>query len=496
MYTSGVYNAHNVYQWSLDRWDSLSILNSGVAIDSGYDWSVNTLYCGLAPGPDGHMYLMRRSAPLQRYYLDRIRHIDSLYHPSHRDSAYIVLPPNPAELHNLGYLPQLAPYRYARDRYSIVTRAQGCINQPHELQLREQEYLNQVIWFTGDSTAGVANSMVGKRVFANYTTPGRYTVTAYAEYCNRWDTLRYTVDILGLPPAAPVTDTVFCAGGSLTLTLPAGLSYRWSDGDTSGLKSFTTGGSYWLESSNACYTRRDSFVLRTQEAPAHGLPADTSLCAGDVLVLAPQAGDFRWQWSDGSTLPREVQGGGTHILLLENSCGTFPWRIQVWERTPPEPRLPADTSICEGQLLRIALDDDPRTTYLWSDGSTERIRLLGEAGSYEVVATNACGTGSAQLNLATEDCACTLYAPTAFSPNDDGLNERYAIVTRCVLSDFRMLVYNRWGELVYSSQSLDQGWDGTIDGKPAPPGNYVYQLSYYREGLGPRQSSGSFVLLR
>jgi gliding motility-associated-like protein len=419
-----------------------------------------------------------------------------LYHPSHRDSAYIVLPPNPAELHNLGYLPQLAPYRYARDRYSIVTRAQGCINQPHELQLREQEYLNQVIWFTGDSTAGVANSMVGKRVFANYTTPGRYTVTAYAEYCNRWDTLRYTVDILGLPPAAPVTDTVFCAGGSLTLTLPAGLSYRWSDGDTSGLKSFTTGGSYWLESSNACYTRRDSFVLRTQEAPAHGLPADTSLCAGDVLVLAPQAGDFRWQWSDGSTLPREVQGGGTHILLLENSCGTFPWRIQVWERTPPEPRLPSDTSICEGQLLRIALDDDPRTSYRWSDGSTERIRLLGEAGSYEVVATNACGTGSAQLNLATEDCACTLYAPTAFSPNDDGLNERYAIVTRCVLSDFRMLVYNRWGELVYSSQSLDQGWDGTIDGKPAPPGNYVYQLSYYREGLGPRQSSGSFVLLR
>ena len=276
--------------------------------------------------------------------------------------------------------------------------------------------------------------------------------------------------------------------------MPAGLSYRWSDGDTSRLKVLRR--RQLLAGEQQCLLHPPrQFCATGAGATAAGLPADTSVCVGDVLVLAPQAGDYRWRWSDGDTLARQVQEAAPHLAAGEQ-LRYLSVEHTGMERTPPQPQLPADTSICEGQLLRIALDDDPRTTYLWSDGSSERIRLLSEAGSYEVVATNACGTGSAQLNLTTEDCACTLYAPTAFSPNGDGLNERYAIVTRCALRDFRLLVYNRWGELVYSSTQLDQSWDGTIGGKPAPPGNYVYQLSYYREGLGPRQSSGSFVLLR
>lgn len=496
IYTSGYYNQKNIYQWPIDSWDSLTICNSGIAIDSGLDFSGNTYYCGLSPGPDGHMYLLRRSNTQQRYFFDRIRYIDSLYNPAHRDSAFYVLPPDPNELQTIGYLPFSAPYKFAPDRFSIYAEDTGCVNQVHPFQLRDEENLNQVSWLTGDSVGSLAVTQVGKRIYPVYTRPGRYTVSAFAEYCNHFDTLTFVVHILGEPDKPAVVDTVFCGLANVYFSLSPAYTYRWSDGDSATIKSFGNPGTYWLETSNACFTRRDSFSIREQFPPQHGLPADTTFCAGDQLTLAPAPGDFRWYWNDGDTLPKVVSAPGTFILLMENSCGTFPFSIGVLERQIPQPFLPPDTTICEGQILRVELEADVRRTFAWSDGSAERIRLLSEAGAYMATVTNECGDGSVNMTLQTEDCTCNLYIPTAFSPNGDGLNDQFEIKTRCNLLDYTLQVYNRWGELLFESRSLASNWDGNYQGEPLPAGNYVYQIRYHREGLGPRQASGGFRLLR
>jgi len=68
--------------------------------------------------------------------------------------------------------------------------------------------------------------------------------------------------------------------------------------------------------------------------------------------------------------------------------------------------------------------------------------------------------------------------------------------SRCRISQYELAIYNRWGEQLFKSSAITQSWDGYYQGELLPVGEYAYHLYYYREGLGPRQTKGSFRLLR
>jgi len=69
--------------------------------------------------------------------------------------------------------------------------------------------------------------------------------------------------------------------------------------------------------------------------------------------------------------------------------------------------------------------------------------------------------------------------PTAFSPNGDGLNDTFGAVAKGV-KNYKMVIYNRFGEAVFTSTDINDKWDGSINGEKAPSGGYVYQV--YAEG--------------
>jgi len=89
--------------------------------------------------------------------------------------------------------------------------------------------------------------------------------------------------------------------------------------------------------------------------------------------------------------------------------------------------------------------------------------------------------------------------PNAFTPNGDGLNDLFklALSLACPVSEYKLQIYNRWGQMLFVSYRLEDGWDGTINGQPADVGSYYYQLSV-KTGL--RQNviveHGDFVLIR
>ncbi|WP_247232543.1 gliding motility-associated C-terminal domain-containing protein [Telluribacter sp. SYSU D00476] len=89
----------------------------------------------------------------------------------------------------------------------------------------------------------------------------------------------------------------------------------------------------------------------------------------------------------------------------------------------------------------------------------------------------------------------SLFLPDAFSPNGDGLNDVFA-AKGILFESFQMLIYNRWGEVVYRSTDSSQGWDGTINGEKAPEGNYIYRVEIKDSTSKPFVKSGSFLLLR
>ena len=88
-----------------------------------------------------------------------------------------------------------------------------------------------------------------------------------------------------------------------------------------------------------------------------------------------------------------------------------------------------------------------------------------------------------------------LYVPSAFTPNDDGVNDVFALQGQLV-GDMELSVYNRSGILIFKSNSLDVSWDGTYVGNRVPEGVYAYVLRYRNVNKLPHQESGVVTLIR
>ncbi|WP_340153346.1 gliding motility-associated C-terminal domain-containing protein [uncultured Marivirga sp.] len=85
--------------------------------------------------------------------------------------------------------------------------------------------------------------------------------------------------------------------------------------------------------------------------------------------------------------------------------------------------------------------------------------------------------------------------PTAFTPNGDGLNDSFGAVAKGV-KEYKMIIYNRFGDVVFSTSDINTKWNGTVKGNEAPSGGYVYQV-YARgnEGQGVDRS-GKVILIK
>ena len=126
------------------------------------------------------------------------------------------------------------------------------------------------------------------------------------------------------------------------------------------------------------------------------------------------------------------------------------------------------------------------STYLWSSGEDTQIIRAYEIGEYIVEITNAFGCGRTASIEVMEYCPSTIFAPNTFTPNGDGLNDRFMPVGRNI-AKAQLSIFDRWGILMYYTEDLSAGWDGTYLGENVPDDTYVWRLSY-------RFSDGSGVL--
>jgi gliding motility-associated-like protein len=85
--------------------------------------------------------------------------------------------------------------------------------------------------------------------------------------------------------------------------------------------------------------------------------------------------------------------------------------------------------------------------------------------------------------------------PSGFSPNGDGNNDVLNVYGTLKASDFKLEIYNRWGEKLFSTTDKSKGWDGTYNGVDVPIGVYAYIYKVNIEGK-IIQKSGSVTLIR
>jgi gliding motility-associated-like protein len=119
------------------------------------------------------------------------------------------------------------------------------------------------------------------------------------------------------------------------------------------------------------------------------------------------------------------------------------------------------------------------------------------AGNYTVTLTLENSGGCLDTAFAT---LCILpevpvFIPDIFSPNGDGNNDVFRLRGHGI-TNVEFLVYSRWGELVFSSKDINKGWDGTINGKPQPSGNYIYYIQASLNDGTVQELKGEVTLIR
>jgi gliding motility-associated-like protein len=216
------------------------------------------------------------------------------------------------------------------------------------------------------------------------------------------------------------------------------------------------------------------------------LPADTSLCKGNTLSLDYSDKEGVLNWQDGSTNPNyEIKEAGLYWLeQRKGSCSSRDSMRVFFESLSID--LGADTSICEGNVLEIDLSQANGNYYLWQDGLNSAQRILTEAGLYSVeVGTDVC-IAKDSFVLEIETCAteqaCQIYIPNAFSPNSDGINDYLELQSNCELFDYKLQVFDRWGNRVYESADPIAFWDGKYHNEHLDNGVYLVYIACRFEG--------------
>jgi gliding motility-associated-like protein len=138
------------------------------------------------------------------------------------------------------------------------------------------------------------------------------------------------------------------------------------------------------------------------------------------------------------------------------------------------------------------------SSYLWNNGSNNSTLTTDEYGIYQVTVTDLDGcTGFDEIEV-HEDCPSYIWIPKAFSPNNDSKNETFKVVGYNI-EDFTLKVFNRWGNLLFETNNIDNGWDGTYKGSQVPTGIYAYKVDYsYSEksNIISESVAGSVTLLK
>jgi gliding motility-associated-like protein len=117
------------------------------------------------------------------------------------------------------------------------------------------------------------------------------------------------------------------------------------------------------------------------------------------------------------------------------------------------------------------------------------------AGIYYVTVSNYCGTKTDSIQV-FEKCDFPVYMPSAFTPNNDGLNDVFRVPPTNNNQLIRLTIYNRWGQLVFSTTDITKGWDGNVNNVLQPPGAYIYYLQMAGLTGNKISQKGAFVLIR
>lgn len=177
----------------------------------------------------------------------------------------------------------------------------------------------------------------------------------------------------------------------------------------------------------------------------------------------------------------------TQHIFLSYPCG---FDIET-EAIPINPNF---ERICSGEIGFLELPFCEDYTYVWQqEPSIVMINPSGviispqETTTYivDIYDGDSCHWISEYTVEVSEDCNKSIVnIPNVFTPNNDGLNDDFGLISDFNILEMNLKIFSRWGELIYTSTNIDDGWNGTYKGKDLPSDIYVWIVEYSYEQYG------------
>ncbi len=325
--------------------------------------------------------------------------------------------------------------------------------------------------------------------------PGSYIVTATdVNGCNATDT--FVINAWPNPQIEIIGDTSVCLGSTTVLTASSNFTnYLWNNGSPT-QNNLVSSGIYWVTATdtNGCEAI-DTITVTELPLPAIILLGTNFVCTGQQTPFEANAGFDTYIWSNGANSPNTNLGSGLNTLTVIDSAGCQATdSVFIYETAPIANISTQNSSTIYSDPIQLLSNTVaglfPVSSWYWNfgDGNTSNlenpVHQYQQSGVYniELIVTDELGctdTTSYQIQF---DAEFVYYIPNTFTPDGNEINQIFLPIFSNSINpeNYRLSIYNRWGEVIFESLNPANGWDGSYgnDKKPCQPGIYTYVVTY------------------
>ncbi|MEN9686523.1 MAG: hypothetical protein RLZZ28_2309 [Bacteroidota bacterium] len=298
-------------------------------------------------------------------------------------------------------------------------------------------------------------------------------------------------------------DTLICKTDSIRLhPISDALSYRWKSSSGTAVGNIKNpfvqplvNTAYYVTANLGKCEDKDTVLVKVAPYPIAIAGPDTAICFGNRLLLKSTIVGSSISWSPAASLINEHTATPTagpskttaYILRVTDTVGCNKAvydTITVAVSPPVKASAGNDTMAIPNQPMQ--LNASGGVSYKWSpeiglsNPSIANPVALLDAGTdsikYKVRVSDANGCfADDEIIIRYNKTGPDIFVPTAFTPNADGKNDFLKPVTIGIAQLNYFRIYNRWGELVFSTTVMGKGWDGMYRSKPQPSNTYVFE---------------------
>ena len=365
----------------------------------------------------------------------------------------------------------------------------------------------------------LSDSTIGNPVYKDTISHTLYVTGINSFGCKGKDTIN--IFIKSLPFVKTINDSTICKNINILLSTSGAQTYLWSP--ATGLSNPNISSPFFVGTQSQTYAvtgtaangckASDTIAITVKSPLNFNAPPDNSLCKNSSVRLNGNNGnavDYLWSpaaYLDNASVINPVASPGTttifNVTITDKICNTDSI-FSVLVTVNPLPVIVASKSNDLSCAITSALlGASGAQSYSWSPAGSLNDPAIATPIAKPAVNTIYLVTGTDLNGCKNKDSVTVLVklgsnnfvVPNAFTPNGDGINDCFSIKYWGEAQSLIFIIYSRWGEKMFETNTINTCWDGKFKGQPSAAGNYVYYIKA-KTLCGEFIKKGNVILIR